>query len=105
MEKPLVDKDYLLQKFEGKGGWTYAEIPEIPMPKTSFGMLKVKGKIDSYEFSNVHLMPLGNGHLLLAVKSEIRKKIKKQVGDTVHIIIYEDMKFLTKFVQIVKRHC
>lgn len=29
MEKPLVDKDYLLQKFEGKGGWTYAEIPEI----------------------------------------------------------------------------
>ncbi len=90
MEKPLVDKDYLLQKFEGKGGWTYAEIPEIPMPKTSFGMLKVKGKIDSYEFSNVHLMPLGNGHLLLAVKSEIRKKIKKQVGDTVHIIIYED---------------
>jgi len=90
MEKPLVDKDYLLQKFEGKGGWTYAEIPEIPMPKTSFGMLKVRGKIDSHEFSNVRLMPLGNGHLLLAVKSEIRKKIKKQAGDTVHIVLYED---------------
>jgi len=90
MEKPLVDKKYLLQKFEGKGGWTYAEIPEIPMPKTSFGMLKVKGKIDNYEFSNIRLMPLGNGHLMLAVKSEIRKKIKKQVGDTVHLIIYED---------------
>lgn len=50
--KPLVDKNYLLQKFEGKGGWTFAEIPEIPMPKTSFGMLKVKGKIDNYEFSD-----------------------------------------------------
>ena len=90
MEKPLVDKDYLLQKFEFKGGWTYAEIPEIPMSKTSFGMLKVKGKIDCYEFTNVRLMPLGNGHLMLAVKSEIRKKIKKQAGDTVHIILYKD---------------
>lgn len=89
-ETPLVDKDYLLQKFEGKGGWTYVEIPEIPMPKTSFGMLKVKGKIDDYEFSNVRLMPLGNGHLMLVVKSDIRKKIKKQAGDTVYIIIYED---------------
>ncbi len=90
MEKPLVDKDYVLQKFEGKGGWTYVEISEIPMPKTSFGMLKVKGKIDNYEFSNVRLMPLGNGHLMLVVKSEIRKKIKKQAGDTVHIVISED---------------
>ncbi len=90
MEKPLVDKDYLLIKTEGKGGWTFAEIPDISMPKTSFGMLKVKGKIDDYEFSNVHLMPIGNGHIGLAVKSEIRRKIKKQAGDTVHIVIYED---------------
>ena len=89
-EKPLVDKDCLLFKTEGKGGWTFVEIPEIPMSKTSFGMLKVKGKIDDYEFSNVHLMPIGNGHLGLAVKAEIRKKIKKQAPDTVHIIIYED---------------
>lgn len=90
MEKPLVDKDYLLQKSGGKGGWTYAEIPEIPMPKTSFGMLRVKGKINNYEFSSVHLMPIGNGHVGLALKSEIRKKIKVQAGDTVHIILYED---------------
>ncbi len=66
------------------------EIPEIPMSKVSFGMLRVKGQIDSYELSNVHLMPLGNGHLMLTVKSEIRKKIKKQAGDTVHIVLYED---------------
>ena len=58
-EKPLVDKDYVLDKIES---WTFVEIPEIPMPKTPFGMLKVKGKIDNYEFSNVHLMPIGNGH-------------------------------------------
>jgi len=57
-EKPLVDKDYQLQKPEYKGVVTYVEVPEIPMAKTLFGMLKVKGKIDDYEFSNVHLMVL-----------------------------------------------
>ena len=93
-EKPLVDKNYLLQKFEGKGGWTYVELPEIPLPKTSFGMLKVKGKIDDYEFSSSHLMPLGNGNVFLAVKSAIRKKIQKQAGDTVHITLYNDKTLL-----------
>ncbi|GAB6123769.1 YdeI/OmpD-associated family protein [Dysgonomonas termitidis] len=90
VEKPLVNKDYILQKFEGKGGWTYAEITEIPMPKTAFGMMKVMGKIDNYKFSNVRLLPLGNGHLFLAVNSELRRKIKKQSGDIVHIVLYED---------------
>ena len=28
-EEPLVDKEYLLEKFPGKGGWTYALIPKI----------------------------------------------------------------------------
>ena len=89
-EKPLVDKDYVLQKTECKGSWTFVEIPEIAMPKTSFGMLKVKGKIDDYEFSNVHMLPIGNGHIGLAIKAEIRKRIKKEAPDTVHITIYED---------------
>lgn len=60
------------------------------MAKTPFGMLKVKGSIDDYEFSNVHLMPIGNGYLGLPVKSTIRKKIKKEAPDTVYIILYED---------------
>ncbi len=91
MEKPLVDKDYLLITIGGdKYAWTFAEIPEIPMPKKSFGMLKVKGKIDDYEFENTNLMPMGNGNVGLAVRAAIRKKIKKQAGDTVHITLYED---------------
>lgn len=90
MEKPLVDKKYLLEKFPGKGGWTYTEIPEIPMGKASFGMLKVKGSIDGFEFKKYHLMPFGNGKLFLPIKAEIRKKIKKQAGDHVHVILYPD---------------
>jgi hypothetical protein len=88
-EKPLVDKEYLLEKFPGKGGWTFATIPEIlPDKNAPFSWVKVNGNIDGYEISNHHLMPSGKGNLFLSVKAEIRKKIKKQAGDYVHVIIY-----------------
>ena len=35
-------------------------------------------------------MPMGNGKLFLPVKAEIRKKIKKEAGDFVHVILYPD---------------
>lgn len=35
-------------------------------------------------------MPMGNGQLFLPVKAEIRKKIKKQAGDYVTVILYLD---------------
>ncbi len=35
-------------------------------------------------------MPFGDGTLMLCVKAEIRKKIKKQAGDLVHIVLYSD---------------
>lgn len=85
----LTDKDYLLQKYPGKGGWTFAAIPEITQDKHAwFGWVKVRGSIDGYEIENYHLMPMGNGTLMLPVKSEIRKKIAKNEGDWVHIILY-----------------
>lgn len=91
MEKPLVNKKYLLEKFPGKGGWTFARIPDITQDKKApFGWRKVKGTIDGYEIRKYHLMPMGEGKLFLPVKAEIRKKIKKQEGDLVHIILYPD---------------
>lgn len=91
MEKLLVDKEYLLHKFEGKGGWTYAEIPEVPQDKHApFGWVRVKGSIDGYPIVNYRLMPMGNGQLFLPIKAEIRKKIDKQAGDTVRVVLYTD---------------
>jgi Domain of unknown function (DUF1905)/Bacteriocin-protection, YdeI or OmpD-Associated len=88
-ETPLTDKDYLLQKYPGKGGWTFAAIPEIDQDKHAwFGWVKVRGTIDGYEINNYHLMPMGNGTLFLPVKAEIRKKIGKNEGDWVHITLY-----------------
>jgi hypothetical protein len=91
MQKPLVNKKFVLEKYPGKGGWTYARIPQIVKDKnTPFGWVKVKGTIDGYEIRKYHLMPMGNGGLFLPVKADIRKKIKKEEGDTVHIILFPD---------------
>lgn len=89
--KPLVNQKYILEKFQGKGGWTFARIPEILQDKNApFGWVKVRGTIDGFEIRKYHLMPMGNGSLFLPVKAEIRKKIKKAEGDTVHVILYTD---------------
>jgi hypothetical protein len=85
----LVNTKVQLQRFEGKGGWTYAPLPSVlPDKKNTFGWVKVNGFIDDYEISGQHLMPLGNGTLFLAVKADIRKAIRKQAGDTVLIRLY-----------------
>lgn len=90
-EKPSVDAKYLLEKFPGKGGWTYIAIPEIKQNrKIPFGWVRVKGSIDSFQLKQYKLMPMGNGKLFLPVKAAIRKQIKKEAGDYAHVILYSD---------------
>ncbi len=91
MAKPLVNKSYLLEKYPGKGGWTYASIPEIVQDKKApFGWVKVKGTIDNYEIKNYKLMPMGNEKLFLPVNADIRKIIGKGEGDSIHVVLYAD---------------
>lgn len=86
-----VNGTYLLRKFPGKGGWTYALIPEIkPDKKTYFNWVTVSGSIDSYILTKIKLMPYGNGEMFLPVKAAIRKAIKKEAGDTVQIKLHPD---------------
>nr|WP_295930121.1 YdeI/OmpD-associated family protein [uncultured Dyadobacter sp.] len=91
MEELLVDKKYQLEKFPGKGGWTYVIISEIRQDiKRKFGMVKVKGRVDDYELLGYNLMPMSTGALFLPVKAEIRKKIGKKEGDWVRVVLYAD---------------
>lgn len=91
MEELLINQRYQLEKFPGKGGWTYVVLPEIPQHvKRKFGMVKVKGRIDDYELIGYNLMPMGSGQLFLPVKAEIRKKIGKKQGDWVNVELYAD---------------
>ena len=90
-EVPIVECEVKLEKFQGKGGWTYAPVPAILHGKSnSFGWIRVKGNIDDFYFEQYHLMPMGNGNLFLPVKAEVRKKIGKTAGDTVKVILFKD---------------
>jgi hypothetical protein len=83
----IVDKTFVIEKIEGKGGWHYVKIPDIRQHKNrAFGMVRVKGLIDNVvEIKQYNLMPMGDGVLFLPLKATIRKALKKQVGDSVHI--------------------
>lgn len=89
--KPLVNRSIILEKFPGKGGWTYGRLPGVkPDPHSHFGWIKVRGTIDDFEIRQYHLMPMGTGELFLPVRAEIRKKIGKSVGDKVKVVLYRD---------------
>src|SRR4030095_2461476 len=91
MSQPLINDKFILEKYPGKGGWTYARLPKtFGTSDAPFGWTRVKGTIDNIEIKRYHLMPMKSGHFFLPVKSEIRKKIKKTVGDYVRVILYPD---------------
>ena len=90
-EKPFIEGAFLLQRMEGKGGWTYVVIPaEMKNPDVPFGWLKVTGRIDSYDLGQLRLMPVKGGGLFLPVKAAIRKAIGKEAGETVSVLLYAD---------------
>ncbi len=87
----MIAGEFLLQRMEGKGGWTYAVVPRTIVNKSvPFGWVRVRGTIDSFELKAFNLMPIKGGDLFLPVKAEIRKAIKKEAGDHVSVILYKD---------------
>ncbi|MES2560485.1 MAG: YdeI/OmpD-associated family protein [Bacteroidota bacterium] len=91
MTKPIVNKEFLLQKVDGKGGWTYALIPDLPLERKPRSLwVNVKGSIDDHTFENLKLAKIKAGGYFFPVKAEIRKAIRKQAGDSVKIVLFED---------------
>ncbi|MFD2554842.1 YdeI/OmpD-associated family protein [Sphingobacterium tabacisoli] len=87
----LTDKQYTIEKFEGKGGWTYVRLPEIaPSKNAPFGWVRVSGSVDHYPIKAYNLQSMGQGIFFLPLKAELRKHIKKQAGDLVHVLLFED---------------
>lgn len=79
----------LLEKYPGKGGWIYAIIENLPkQPKITKGnWVTLNGSIDGVELKEIKLWPMAGGKSFLPVKADIRKKIGKTEGDSVHIIL------------------
>jgi hypothetical protein len=86
----------IIKKFAEQGektGWTYIEIPATiiqqiyPNQKKSF---RVKGKLDAIEISGMALLPMGDGMFIMALKADIRKKIRKIEGAKLVVDIEHD---------------
>lgn len=47
--------------------------------------VRVDGSVDDVAVTNVGLMPTGRGELMLSLNAKLRKKLGKDVGDTVTV--------------------
>jgi hypothetical protein len=92
---PIIEGKFQIHKMDMKGGWSYVLLPGVH-GKTGlpFGWFVVKGTIDDYAIKQYKLWPTQDGKLFLPIKLAIRKSIKKQEGDWVDVILYEDQSAL-----------
>ena len=87
-----------IQQFQEMGektGWSYIRIPAAlalqlkPDNKKSF---RVKGRLDDHPIGGVALLPMGEGDFIMALKADIRKKLRKQKGDKLTVELEIDTK-------------
>jgi hypothetical protein len=81
----------LLKDEHKKGSWTYIFIPlENVRAGGRFGVRKVNGSIDGFELKDFTMWTMKNRGHFLAVKADIRKKIGKEAGDSVKLVLFLD---------------
>lgn len=100
---PDIQKTGVLKKFPGKGGWTYIEVPEIdPDAHTPFGWVYVSGIINNIKLPVTRLQSMGNGILFLSVNAALRKKLQKEAGDEVNLILYKETNTADSYAELVQ---
>ncbi|WP_331283618.1 YdeI/OmpD-associated family protein [Pedobacter rhodius] len=88
-----------IERFDSMGektGWHYVFLPaglanQIKADcRRSF---RIKGKIDSVEIAGLATIPMGEGDFILALKGDLRKKLRKEEGASVELYLEEDKNF------------
>jgi len=104
----MVGFSAVIKKFDQQGektGWTYIEIPAIIAKKINSNSKKgfrVKGKLDSYDFSMIALLPMGGGDYIMALNAAMRKAIRKQKGATVTVTMEVDNNEIKPPVELIE---
>ena len=98
----LVDGKFVMQKYPGKGGWTYIKIPAFgENKKTWFAAQKVNVIIDGHQYDNTSIWKTKDGNYFLPVKAAIRKTIAKEEGEVVHITLSKTPEVLESDEEII----
>ncbi|SFC48989.1 Bacteriocin-protection, YdeI or OmpD-Associated [Parapedobacter composti] len=78
-------------------GWAFIEVPRSIAGQLKPGyrqVYRVRGDIDGHPFSGLTLMPKGEGNYFLAINGQMRKVLRKSVGDTLSLRLEEDTDFV-----------
>lgn len=88
-----------IERFSKKGektGWTYVFVPNAVAQQIKAGCKKsyrVKGKLDQVDVSGMALVPMGGDDFIIALKTSLRKELKKEEGAILRLELEEDLDF------------
>ncbi len=67
--------------------WSAVTVPKSAEVFGSLKSVRVDARIDEVTVENMGLMPTGSGELMLSVSAALRRKLGKDVGDEVRVVI------------------
>jgi hypothetical protein len=92
----MIQFTTIIKKFSEQGektGWTYIEVPAalaLQLKEGNKKAFRVKGKLDAFAFEKISLVPIGGGNFILPLNAQVRKKIKKEFGTSLHVQLEVD---------------
>jgi len=67
--------------------WSAIQVPDSAALFGSLRSVRVDATVDDIPIDNIGLMPTGSGELMLSVSAALRKKLGKDVGDAVRVVL------------------